>query len=56
MTNYERITESQESLTGFIREVVECCGIGDCVVCPLKSLAACSERSILKWLGEECNG
>ncbi len=55
-TNYDKITESAESLAEFIYKVRFNCALSDygCDYCILKELGDCNETNIKEWLQKEC--
>lgn len=54
-TNFDRITESEESLAEFIATVSNCTMI-NCKDCPLSNANCSSKDGIKEWLQKECEG
>lgn len=52
-TNFDRITESVESLAEFLYEL-RGCYVHSCYKCPLLSIDECNEKGIKEWLQKEC--
>ncbi len=58
-TNYDKITESVESLAEFINHIRLCQSRFGCSNCKLKQASngfLCNEQEIKEWLQKECEG